>query len=139
MVSLRSLLLALMFPSTLATFGQVSCPSADVSNLLVVPFTSLKKVFHSRSFEEDSPPVFWTPRFSKGSISPTWPHRHSLLTWLMLSSFTAVRCRRVSPKLFVNGMKIVGMHLSDGRNLHGFSLLTCYHTSLHPLLLLPDV
>ena len=36
-VSLRSLFLALMFPSTLATFGQVSCPSADVSNLLVTP------------------------------------------------------------------------------------------------------
>ena len=36
-VSLRSLLLALMFPSTLTTYGQVSCPSADVSNILVAP------------------------------------------------------------------------------------------------------
>jgi hypothetical protein len=51
----------------------------------------------------------------------------------MPSSFTTVLHRRVSPKFFVNGMKNVGMHLSDGRSLHGFSSLNCYHNSLHPL------
>ena len=103
-VSQRSLFLALMSSSTPATFGLVLCPSA----------------------------IFWTPRFSRGSISPTWSHRHSLSTRLMPSSFTTVLCRLVSRKLFANRMKSVGMHLSGGRSLHGFSSLNCYHTSLHP-------
>jgi hypothetical protein len=36
-VSLQSLLLALMPPSAPATFGLVSCPSGDVSELLLAP------------------------------------------------------------------------------------------------------
>ncbi len=28
--------------------------------------------------------------------------------------------------------ELIGMHLSGSRNLHGFSLLNCYRTSLHP-------
>jgi hypothetical protein len=36
-VSLQSLLLALMRPFTHATFGLVSCPSGDVSELLLIP------------------------------------------------------------------------------------------------------
>ena len=40
-VSLRSLLLVLMSPSTHATFGLVSCPSGDVSELLLTPCVRL--------------------------------------------------------------------------------------------------
>ena len=36
-VSLRSLFLALMFPSIHTTFGLVSCLSGDVSELLLTP------------------------------------------------------------------------------------------------------
>jgi hypothetical protein len=122
-----------MFPFTLTSFGQVLSPSAGVSNLLVTRLTPLQVLVRSRSFEEDSRPIFWTPHLSRESISPTWSHRHSPLTRLMPSSFTIILHRRVSPKFFVNGMKNVGMHLSDGRSLHGFSSSNCYHTSFHPL------
>jgi hypothetical protein len=108
---LRSLLLALMFPFTLTSFGQVLSPSAGVSNLLVTRLTPLQVLVRSRSFEEDSRPIFWTPHLSRESISPTWSHRHSPLTRLMPSSFTIVLHRRVSPKFFVNGRKNIGMHL----------------------------
>ncbi len=78
------------------------------------------------------PQIFWTPRFLRGSISPTWSHHHLLSTRLMPSSFTTVLHHRVSRKFFANGMKNVGMHLSGGRSLHGFSSSNCYHTSLRP-------
>ena len=51
----------------------------------------------------------------------------------MPSSFITVLHHRISLKFFVNGMKNIGMHLSDGRSLHGFSSSNCSNTSLHPL------
>ena len=51
----------------------------------------------------------------------------------MPSSFTTILHRCISPKFFVNGMRNIGMHLSNGRSLHGSSSLNCSHTSLHPL------
>src|SRR6266576_3938106 len=98
MVSLRSLLLVLMSPSTHATFGLVSCPSGDVSDLLLSSHTCIKLSDLFQIFRRRFPPIFWTHRFSRGSISPTWSHHRSLSTRLMPSSFTTLN-RTLSPQL----------------------------------------
>ena len=77
-------------------------------------------------------PIFWTPRFSRGSIFLTWSHRRSRSTRLTPRSYTVVLHRHVSRKFFANGMMSVGMHLSRDRSSHGFSSLSYYHTSLRP-------
>src|SRR6266403_5177508 len=81
---LQSLLLALMFPSTHATFGLVSCPSRDGELTTLHVCIWLSGLF--QIFQRKYLPIFWTHPFLRRCIFPTWSPHCSLLTRLMLSS-----------------------------------------------------
>jgi len=71
MVLQQSLLLALMSPSTHTTVGMMSCPSGDVSELLLMPYNAKWFILEYSCHLLD-------PSLLEGSISPTWSHRRSL-------------------------------------------------------------
>jgi hypothetical protein len=95
------------------------------------------RLYKAKSFVPDLltkiPTNLLDPLLLEGAyIPPIWWHHRSLSTRIMPSSFTTVLHHHVSQKFFANGMKSAGMHLSSDRSLHGFSSLSCYHTSLRP-------